>query len=192
MSFGQILQGLPFLGLITPRDVEESLRSSFSIGHTHRYDVPEERIHFSAPAESVSQRQRRDGRSEQHYPDRYGELIQGLEVPFRGAVFLVGAGAFGKVYCETIRRKGGIALDIGSLFDAWAGISSRRRIRDLGESLSLKSCTKQYTLEERLTLLRSSFQGTYLRDRLAPAELEFLCSHKPVRLCMAKFYSMLG
>ena len=43
-------------------------------------------------------------------------------MPFPGALFLVGAGAFGKIYCHWIRDRGGIAVDIGSLFDSWAGV----------------------------------------------------------------------
>lgn len=193
LSFGQFLHGLPFLGLITPRDVAEDLRIMFSIGHMCRYDIPEERIHFSAPAESLSGREQGDaGRSAVHYPDRYEELIREIQVPFRGAVFLVGAGAFGKVYCEVIRRQGGIALDIGSLFDAWAGISSRRRIRELGEKFSMTSYAKRYSLKERMDRLQASIQGTYLRDRVEPSELRFLCSYEPTRLCITKLYSRLG
>lgn len=62
-------------------------------------------------------------------PDAY---IAGLEsildqrlVDYPGMLYLVGAGLYGKLYCERIRSQGGLALDVGSLLDAWAGIPSR-------------------------------------------------------------------
>ncbi|SFL45110.1 hypothetical protein [Methylorubrum salsuginis] len=38
----------------------------------------------------------------------------------RGQLFLVGAGLIGKYYCALIKQQGGVALDIGSVFDSWA------------------------------------------------------------------------
>ena len=61
----------------------------------------------------------------EHFPDRFFELKQKLSVPFRGAVFLVGAGALGKIYCHWIKQRGGIALDIGSMCDGWQGTTGR-------------------------------------------------------------------
>ena len=46
----------------------------------------------------------------------------GVPSPGGGALFLVGAGAFGKIYCQWIKERGGIAIDIGSIFDSWANI----------------------------------------------------------------------
>ena len=48
-------------------------------------------------------------------------------MPFPGAVFLVGAGALGKIYCQWIKERGGIALDIGSMCDAWAEVGRLRK-----------------------------------------------------------------
>jgi len=33
--------------------------------------------------------------------------------------------ALGKIYCKWIKESGGIAIDIGSIFDAWAKVESR-------------------------------------------------------------------
>jgi hypothetical protein len=38
-----------------------------------------------------------------------------------GCLLLVGAGVMGKHYCNLIKTRGGVALDIGSVFDSWAG-----------------------------------------------------------------------
>lgn len=37
-------------------------------------------------------------------------------------IFLVGAGAWGRGYSDYIKQLGGIAIDIGKVFDAWSGI----------------------------------------------------------------------
>lgn len=42
-----------------------------------------------------------------------------------GDVYLVGAGIWGKLFCDRIRASGGVALDIGSVWDAWSGKLSR-------------------------------------------------------------------
>ena len=60
-----------------------------------------------------------------HFPDRFDELVDTLTVEYPGQVFLVGAGICGKVYCDLIAERGGIAIDIGSVCDAWLGIASR-------------------------------------------------------------------
>ena len=71
---------------------------------------------------------RRDPGWTPHFPDRFDELVDTLEPAFPGQLFLVGAGICGKVYCDVIARRGGIALDIGAVCDAWLGISTRPRV----------------------------------------------------------------
>ncbi len=60
-----------------------------------------------------------------HFPSRFEQLRQDLNVEFPGMLFLVGAGLCGKVYCHWIRERGGIALDIGAVMDAWIGLGTR-------------------------------------------------------------------
>ncbi|MDQ1159623.1 hypothetical protein QE385_004020 [Sphingomonas sp. SORGH_AS 950] len=43
----------------------------------------------------------------------------------RGTLVLVGAGLFGKVYCNDARKAGGVAIDMGSAFDLMAGFATR-------------------------------------------------------------------
>ena len=42
-----------------------------------------------------------------------------------GVLCLVGAGVLGKAYTVAAARAGAVALDIGSVFDGWAGVESR-------------------------------------------------------------------
>lgn len=70
----------------------------------------------------------RDISSDKPVPD-YVEQLESLLsqqlVEFPGMLYLVGGGFYGKLYCQLIKSQGGIALDLGSLFDAWLGIPSR-------------------------------------------------------------------
>ncbi|MEM7708749.1 MAG: hypothetical protein AAF358_24545 [Pseudomonadota bacterium] len=71
---------------------------------------------------------RRDADWTPHFPDRFDELLDTLTPTFPGQLFFVGAGICGKVYCDIIAQRGGIALDIGAVCDAWLGISTRPRV----------------------------------------------------------------
>jgi LPS sulfotransferase NodH len=117
--YHRLLSGQARVGLITCRDVADQVRHRFNINQVICYPVPEQ-AHFAA-SESVVAR---------HFPDRFDALYQSLQVPQPGMLFLVGAGPLGKVYCQWVKERGGIALDIGSIFDAWAGISTRRYMRN--------------------------------------------------------------
>lgn len=43
-----------------------------------------------------------------------------------GQLWLVGAGILGKLYCSAIRSAGAVAVDLGSVLDAWAGRQDTR------------------------------------------------------------------
>ncbi|HEY0835474.1 MAG TPA: hypothetical protein VGE72_16345, partial [Azospirillum sp.] len=60
-----------------------------------------------------------------HYPDAFHALERTLAVREPGEVFLVAAGFLGKMYCDWIKARGGIALDVGSVVDHWCGFSTR-------------------------------------------------------------------
>ena len=54
----------------------------------------------------------------------------------RGSVILIGAGIFGKHYCNLCKQMGGVALDIGSVMDSWAGKGLPYAIKN-GEKIKL-------------------------------------------------------
>lgn len=60
-----------------------------------------------------------------HFPVRYRELQDELSNVPEGMLYLVAAGMLGRVNCEWIRAAGGIAIDVGSAVDIWAGRQSR-------------------------------------------------------------------
>ena len=107
LLFRPLLREQPFVGLISCRDVRSEVRRLFSVRETRWYGV---RGELDKPGVIETP----------HWPDGFNEIRQILEVPFPGALFVVGAGVFGKIYCHWIKQRGGIAIDIGSIFDSWA------------------------------------------------------------------------
>lgn len=68
--------------------------------------------------------------SGRHYPDRFNELRDTLDV-LPGELHLVAAGVLGKIYCQWIKAAGGVAVDIGSVADHWCGYRTRYSINAL-------------------------------------------------------------
>jgi tetratricopeptide (TPR) repeat protein len=64
-------------------------------------------------------------RGSDHFPNRFEGILKALTIPYPGAVVLVAAGLLGKIYCNRVKELGGIAIDIGSVADAWAGYETR-------------------------------------------------------------------
>ena len=60
-----------------------------------------------------------------HYPDAYNSICRNVAVPFKGALFIVGAGPLGKVYCQRLKELGAIAIDMGSALDLYLGRVTR-------------------------------------------------------------------
>jgi hypothetical protein len=114
---GSLLRGLDFLGVVSCHgDLVARLAAVHGIGETQSYVVPGENGRTQLPAAP---------RVRGHFPEAYRRTLDALTVPAPGAVFLVGAGVLGKIYCARIKALGGIALDIGSLADAWLGFNTR-------------------------------------------------------------------
>jgi hypothetical protein len=62
---------------------------------------------------------------EGHFRGRFKEVCEELTVNYRGELFLVAAGFLGKFYCDLIKSRGGIAIDVGSIVDYWLGHDTR-------------------------------------------------------------------
>ena len=133
-----LLEELDFVGLITGRpQLADIIKNIFSIKELKQYLIPAEAIHPG-------------GLEGEHYPDRFNSLKTELQVPYKGAIFLVGAGALGKIYCNWIKQLGGIAIDIGSICDSWSDVGrlvhDYHKIRhyNLLAGLSLSQAAKRF------------------------------------------------
>ena len=60
-----------------------------------------------------------------NHPDLYSGIVSSIKNKAKDNLWFVGAGFYGKSYCNEIKKHGGIAIDIGSVLDAWLGIKSR-------------------------------------------------------------------
>lgn len=120
-DFAKILTGQEKIYCVTCRNVENKLKK--------RYGIKEIETFYLKP-------QARPNMGDKHcliphYPDRFNQFFPWLEgLKLNGEIFLVGAGGLGKVYCHEIKKAGGIALDIGSVFDGWVGLGTRSHIRN--------------------------------------------------------------
>ena len=112
-----LLAGVGWLGTISPHlSLGARLRATLGIPEGEDHLIPGE---MRLPDEPDL------NRGHGHFPERFDALMGTLAVPHRGAVVLVAGGLLGKIYCHRIRELGGIAIDIGSLADAWLGYATR-------------------------------------------------------------------
>lgn len=66
-----------------------------------------------------------------HFPNVFNKVLNELGTrDLTGEVFLVGAGPLGKIYCNVIKENGGIALDLGAIFDSWVNFHTRPEHRN--------------------------------------------------------------
>lgn len=70
----------------------------------------------------------------QHFPYEYDATLEAIN-PEPGMVFLVAAGICGKVYVNTVKSRGGIGLDVGSIIDHWAGLQTRQYHKKLDKGI---------------------------------------------------------
>jgi hypothetical protein len=62
-----------------------------------------------------------------HYPRVYHAILEAIDQHIQpGDLVLVGAGILGKIYCEAIRRRHGVAVDVGSVIDLCSGHGGTR------------------------------------------------------------------
>lgn len=112
-KFKEILQSAEKIVAITCRDI--SLLEKNIGKPIHKIDVPAE--HRFKGNENITS---------PHYPDFFIDIENEIdEIVSPGVIVLVGAGILGKIYCDTILKNGGIAIDVGSLMDAIENIPTR-------------------------------------------------------------------
>ena len=98
----------------------DALKQRFGLSEVGFIALPPEYASISKLSSAFS--------SEKHFPDRYYEIIRSLKASRCSGLFLVAGGILGKLYCEAIKQSGGVALDIGSVADAWMGAMTRPNV----------------------------------------------------------------
>ncbi|CAO4137135.1 hypothetical protein OFEAOIEE_LOCUS4903 [Methylorubrum extorquens] len=98
-------------------DAPHILKEAFDLDEVDFYKIPGEKAHLHLLGQDAG-----EGR---HFPDRFNVLMDELSQPLHGQLFLVAGGILGKFYCTRIKQSGGVALDVGSIIDAWMGRMTR-------------------------------------------------------------------
>ena len=116
-----LLDRQPYLGFVTCyEDLASRMARRCSIGRTETFLVP-----MQASIAFQTKRSPHMAKDIGHYPVVYERILDSLDPPHKGAVYLVAAGILSKAYCSRIKERGGIALDVGSVADVWMNIRSR-------------------------------------------------------------------
>lgn len=115
------LKGKERIIYIGCRDLDEAFKARYGTKYVHSYIIAPEAKFTSTYTEGMK-----------HYPEQFNQMEWWLNAaPCEGVPCLVGAGVIGKIYCNWMRDRGGIALDVGAVMDLWAGFSTRGPSRGL-------------------------------------------------------------
>jgi len=114
-DFDRLLTGMDEVQIITCRDVSEKMKSYFGIGKIKHYKIP--------PEYKYEHDKNIDWN---FYPEVHDSIRDEiLSQDNRGKLLLYGAGALGKDLGFYFKKSGGVAFDIGSIFDRWYGKKTR-------------------------------------------------------------------
>lgn len=119
--FFDLVANRPNVGFITCYDTLGGLmRERCNIGNIVEHLIPMQ-------ASIAHQTKRRKGLNGDigHYPDVYAEVLDAINPPEPGTIYVVAAGILSKGYCTAIKERGGIGIDVGSIADVWMNVKSR-------------------------------------------------------------------
>lgn len=123
-ALAYVLRDLDEVEVIGCRDIGAQIAETFGLRSVRTHLVRGE-FHHPGPVAAP------------HWPDGYRRMTAQLEQIRPGTVFLVAAGVLGKIYCDRIKAKGGIALDVGSILDSWAMVPSREPFKTASPAFTL-------------------------------------------------------
>ncbi|WP_273145385.1 hypothetical protein [Oceanicaulis alexandrii] len=108
--FAATMQAAERVVLVGPWDLSDELSSRLGQPNISHLEVPHH--HTWADEEGFGQ-----------YPFLHHHVEQRIKAlgDLRGVLVLVGAGIYGKQYVRLAKLQGAVALDVGSVFDAWRG-----------------------------------------------------------------------
>ncbi|HTK79327.1 MAG TPA: tetratricopeptide repeat protein [Rhizomicrobium sp.] len=95
----------------------EAMKSRFRVEIAKAVAVP--------PGDAARELQNRTLQDSEMPPQSIERALEDLGDWPRGRLVLVGAGYAGKIIIREAKQRGGVALDLGSIFDAWVGDNTR-------------------------------------------------------------------
>lgn len=119
--YAELLKGVEVVNYISCRKIDKQIADTFGIPFVNSYQIAPE-IMFSP-----------NYKGKRHYPDQFVKIESWMDkMPVKDSVCFVGGGVVGKIYCNWFRDRGGVAMDIGSVFDSWGGFKTRGQGRGAG------------------------------------------------------------
>jgi thioredoxin-like negative regulator of GroEL len=115
--YRQIFAQVTSVSVISCHDLSPFLARQFAVRVRAWHRIPAEKKYQSMFGAAEAD-------EEPIYPHVF-ERIEAELAPKAGELVLVAAGFLGKFFCDTVRARGGIALDIGSVADLWMGFVTR-------------------------------------------------------------------
>ena len=104
------------------RHLDKELESKYNLKVTSKHVTPQQKFEFNRI-------------QSKYYPDDYKDVVKFIKkVDCKGKLCLVGTGMLGKYYTSLLKEHGGIAVDIGHVFDKWAGMITRGQGKGLGKT----------------------------------------------------------
>lgn len=119
--YRQVLAAVSSVSVISCHDLARPLAERFGVAVRCWLRIPPE-YKFAGMFGAAAA-----GDGEPFFPMVFDRIMASL-APLPGEVFLVAAGFLGKLLCDRIREKGGIAIDIGSVADLLMGHTTRRQV----------------------------------------------------------------
>lgn len=114
--YHEILSSVESLNYISCRDLDEQFKNRYpNLKRVNKFILAPE-VKFTT-----------NTTGEKHYPDQFNKVPKWMDkaISCENSLCLVGAGIAGKIYCNWFRDRGGVSMDIGSIFDSWAGYATR-------------------------------------------------------------------
>lgn len=115
----RLLASVDEVALVTSRDVGEKIKHAFNLKAVHVVKIPAESASIPSGGGKVTS----------HFPEQYLDICNAIKSLSGVPVFIVGGGILGKLYCALAKETGGVALDLGSIFDIWDGRVTRRYMK---------------------------------------------------------------
>ena len=114
------------INYISCRNLDDVLRIKYNVKEVNSFIISPEPTYTSGYT------------GEKHFPEQFNKISEWIKnIDSEGALCLVGAGIPGKIYNNWFRDKGGVSLDIGSVFDCWAG----KKTRGSGRGMDVEDLT---------------------------------------------------
>lgn len=119
----KLLKKAENLAIVTGHDLSKPLKRRYpNLKNILWYQIPLQHNYFGQQKNN-------------HFPHAYHKVIDGIKISdLKGFLCLVGAGFVGKPYINHLKASGGIAVDIGSVFDRLAGHITRGKNKGLKDT----------------------------------------------------------